>query len=240
MSETAIVEFAAGVPSKRDHKEESAQVARNSVLLEPSLLPLELSAELNDKSPSSRGSKRNSPARMSYRANGTSGAGQQRLPINPPTLIQYEKLRFLIADAPSDRNLIHYVKEFEKYKVTDVVRVCDPTYSIELLEEKNIKIHDWVFGDGEAPPAKIVNDWLDLVERRFGNGEDEGSTIACHCVAGLGRAPVLIAIALIEAGMKPLDSVEYIRKQRRGAINKKQLKYIESYKRRSKKSCIIC
>lgn len=35
--------------------------------------------------------------------------------------------------------------------------------------------------------------------------------IAVHCVAGLGRAPVLVAIALIEAGMKFEDAVEMIR-----------------------------
>jgi protein tyrosine phosphatase type 4A len=59
-------------------------------------------------------------------------------------------------------------------------------------------------------------------------------------VAGLGRAPVLVAMALIEAGMAPLDSVIYIRERRRGAINARQLKYLEAYKKRSReKSCII-
>lgn len=50
--------------------------------------------------------------------------------------------------------------------------------------------------------------------------------IAIHCVAGLGRAPVLVAIALIEYGMESLQAVEFIRQQRRGAINKKQLDYL--------------
>ncbi|CAJ0756365.1 18551_t:CDS:2, partial [Entrophospora sp. SA101] len=39
--------------------------------------------------------------------------------------------------------------------------------------------------------------------------------------------PVLVAIALIEAGMSPLDSVAFIRERRRGVINNRQLKYIE-------------
>ncbi len=41
--------------------------------------------------------------------------------------------------------------------------------------------------------------------------ENVGPCIAVHCVAGLGRAPVLVAIALIEAGMKYEDAVEMIR-----------------------------
>ncbi|CAG8456423.1 4922_t:CDS:2 [Ambispora gerdemannii] len=115
--------------------------------------------------------------------------GSLRSPINPPTLIEHKNYRFLIADAPSNNNLQLYIQEFEKYNVTDVVRVCDPTYHSAPLEQREIKIHDWVFGDGEAPPSNIVHDWLDLVEKRFGKDvdSDRRPTIACHCVAGLGR-----------------------------------------------------
>jgi len=69
-------------------------------------------------------------------------------------------------------------------------------------------------------------------------------TIAVHCVAGLGRAPVLVCVALIEyCNFSPLDAVDYVRKRRRGAINARQLKFIESYKPRMKNNkdkCIIC
>lgn len=52
-------------------------------------------------------------------------------------------------------------------------------------------------------------------------------------MAGLGRAPVLVAIAMIEQGMEPLDAVQAIRAKRRGAINARQLHYLEhTYKRR--------
>ncbi|ORX97972.1 phosphatases II [Basidiobolus meristosporus CBS 931.73] len=161
--------------------------------------------------------------------------------INPPTLVEYKNLRFVIADAPSDNNLPLYLKEFEKYHVIDVVRVCEPTYSKEPLERKNIAVHDWSYPDGDAPPLNIVNNWMDLVKKRFGSDdESDNHSIAIHCVAGLGRAPVLVAIALIEYGMAPLDSVSFIRERRRGAINNKQLRYLESYKRRTKsEKCTI-
>lgn len=65
-----------------------------------------------------------------------------------------------------------------------------------------------------------------------------GKTIAVHCVAGLGRAPVLVAIALVEyAGYDPVDAVSFIRKYRRGSINEKQLQYLEQYTRQNKSGC---
>ncbi|KAI9472358.1 MAG: protein-tyrosine phosphatase-like protein [Benjaminiella poitrasii] len=181
---------------------------------------------------------------------GTTGGAVRPL-INTPTYIEYNGLRFLIVDAPSSNNLPLYLKEFERWNVTDVVRCCEATYPKEPLNEKDIQVHDFVFADGEAPPGPIVDAWLQLIETRFKQGNDADNNnedkaaikpcIATHCVAGLGRAPVLVAIALIEDGMQPLDAVSYIRERRRGAINKKQLKYIESYKPRSKSSrCIIC
>lgn len=72
----------------------------------------------------------------------------------------------------------------------------------------------------------IVRDWLRLVTRLVDHNNEE-KTIAVHCVAGLGRAPVLVAIALIElAGMEGLDAVEYVRDRRPGAFNKAQIAYL--------------
>ncbi|KAG0749600.1 hypothetical protein G6F57_003484 [Rhizopus arrhizus] len=164
--------------------------------------------------------------------------------INPPTYIEHNGLRFLIVDAPSSNNLPLYLK---RWNVTDVVRCCEATYPKEPLNENNIQVHDFVFADGEAPPAAIVDAWLQLINDRFLTDEqtlaDDNALLPCiaiHCVAGLGRAPVLVTIALIEDGMQSLDAVAYIRERRRGAINKKQLRYIETYKPRSKRSkCII-
>ncbi|WP_411027318.1 protein-tyrosine phosphatase family protein, partial [Salmonella sp. s54925] len=88
---------------------------------------------------------------------------------------------------------------------------------MEPLRKEGISVLDWPFDDGAAPPQEIVEEWLNLIKIRF--QDKTGSCIAVHCVAGLGRAPVLVAIALIEAGMKYEDAVDFIRRHRRGAIN---------------------
>ena len=40
-----------------------------------------------------------------------------------------------------------------------------------------------------------------------------------------------MAIALIEEGMDPMESIAFIRKHRRGAINKQQIAYLEKYRK---------
>ena len=47
--------------------------------------------------------------------------------------------------------------------------------------------------------------------------------IAVHCLAGLGRAPYLVAIACIESGNESnIDVLEFIRKYRKHAYNSTQ------------------
>lgn len=52
-----------------------------------------------------------------------------------------------------------------------------------------------------------------------------------HCVAGLGRAPFFVAIALVNHGCTPLNSIELIRKNRPGSFNLKQANFILEFKK---------
>lgn len=122
------------------------------------------------------------------------------------------------------------------------MRVCQPTYSKERIQNHGIEVLDWEFSDGHPPPDVIVEKWLALIKDYFwvantaaaitttGNSGKASTTekqvirkgqqqaavnekaIAIHCVSGLGRAPVLVGLALLEAGMNCEDVIFLIRK----------------------------
>lgn len=153
-------------------------------------------------------------------------------------VVEYGACEFLICDSPSNSSLPLYTKEFIQHNVTDVVRVCEPSYEADNLRDSGIELHDWPFADGSAaPPPTVLAAFLNLVDRRAREAKlsSEGrnvATICVHCVAGLGRAPLLVALALIEMGMRQLEAVEFVRSKRRGAFTTRQLSYINSYKSR--------
>ncbi|KAM9255970.1 protein tyrosine phosphatase type IVA 2 isoform 1-T1 [Cariama cristata] len=126
-----------------------------------------------------------------------------------PVEITYENMRFLITHNPTNATLGKFIEELKKYGVTTLVRVCDATYDQAPIEKEGIQVLDWPFDDGAPPPNQIVDDWLNLLKTKF--REEPGCCVAVHCVAGLGRAPVLVALALIECGMKYEDAVQFIR-----------------------------
>lgn len=162
------------------------------------------------------------------------------------TVLSHGGMRFLITDAPNVEEMDTYKALLAKHNVHHVVRVCEPTYDDEVFRGSDFKFHDWPSPDGVAPPADIIQMWLKLVnfvfpERRSSDSGDEvntdcGETIAIHCRHGLGRAPVLVAVALIESGLESDEAVGLIRAKRRGAININQLQFLQQYVRTPKEN----
>ncbi|KAI8870734.1 phosphatases II [Ramicandelaber brevisporus] len=140
--------------------------------------------------------------------------------------------------------------------VTGIIHQSD--YDTTLLELNGINVVDSIrINDGTAPPSQTIAAWVELVARRFGfpaslsksssssssssakpvpTSDDKApKAIAIHCVSGIGRAPTLVALALMEYGMDQYDAVERVRKARRGAFNRTQIRFLTEYKSKSLK-----
>lgn len=145
-----------------------------------------------------------------------------------PVEVGYKHMRFLIIHNPDKSGMDEFIGELKKRDIEDVVRVCEPTYDREVLAKQGIQVMDLVFDDGGVPSMEIIDKWVALLKKRFMDTPD--SCVAVHCMAGLGRAPLLVALALMEAGVQYTDAVDNIRAKRRGAINQKQLLFLEKYR----------
>merc|ERR1712129_214020 len=84
---------------------------------------------------------------------------------------------------------------------------CEPTYSEEALIAAKMNVKDLPFPDGHPPSDDIITQWLEVV-----NDENcrRNRPVSVHCVAGLGRAPVLVAIAVIASFYKQLSFIFFI------------------------------
>ncbi|GLD56257.1 protein tyrosine phosphatase type IVA 2-like protein [Lates japonicus] len=108
--------------------------------------------------------------------------------------ISYDCLRFLITHNPTNAQLGRFIEDLKAYGVNTLVRVCAATYDKAPVEQEGIQVLDWPFDDGSAPPDQVVDDWLNLLQTKF--RDEPGCCVAVHCVAGLGRS--WVALALIE------------------------------------------
>jgi protein tyrosine phosphatase type 4A len=85
------------------------------------------------------------------------------------------------------------------------------------------------YPDGQAPSVEVVERWLDLCRTYLAADKGPSPCLAVHCVTGLGRAPVLVALALICYGMEASAALALIRDRRRGSINAAQEEFLQEY-----------
>ena len=108
------------------------------------------------------------------------------------------------------------------------------------------------FPDGRVPNGNIIKRFMNLVEETFKSQKGEKLTqetdesdpkcIAIHCIAGLGRyaivyiyiyiyrAPVIVAIALIENNTPNIKAIQHIRSIRKSSFNNSQTDFLLRYK----------
>jgi protein tyrosine phosphatase type 4A len=145
--------------------------------------------------------------------------------LNNPSMteIRFKHLCFLITNSPADENIQSFIETCLKYGVTTLVRVSEKTYDSRPIEAAGIKVYNLEYPDGSAPDSLVRDKWINIVK------ENKTGCIAVHCVHGLGRSPVLVAMALREAGMSRQESIDFVRSRRRGSFNVRQLEFLQNY-----------
>ena len=162
-----------------------------------------------------------------------------------PSPLNFNSMKFLMTRAPDDATMGAYVSELKKHDVTVLVRACEPSYNEKMIREAGIEVVDLSFSDGKAPPKKVIKKWLKLVEMHFKLEDSQSkaledttsgpafeetevtklrpltkSRIGVHCVAGLGRSPLLVVCALIQlGGCTPMEAIKLVRESRPKTLN---------------------
>jgi protein tyrosine phosphatase type 4A len=140
------------------------------------------------------------------------------------THINYGGLNIFIAETPNDSNISIFIKNLIKLNITHVVRLCGPAYNPSPILRAGIYFHDWEFEDGSYPTQELINKWNQLIKLN--------EPVLVHCVAGLGRAPVLATISIIEKKMDQTDAIALMRSKRPQSLNSKQIEWLLEYKPR--------
>ena len=151
--------------------------------------------------------------------------------------INYYKLeignnKFIITNSPSDRNLSDYVKKLKYEETNIIVRLGERRYNEELI--RGIDFIDLYIEDGSIPNEDTINIFLNIVRKN--------RTIAIHCISGLGRAPMMVVIAMIIIyKKKELDSIISVRQMIPNSLNTKQINFLKNDLRKIRdKNCFRC
>ncbi len=140
-------------------------------------------------------------------------------------------IRFLITDCPQPTNTADYLDFLKGHQVCTLFRLCEPSaYDPSTLIQGGIDVvDDCRFEDGKTPPADALQTYRQKLKDLLDAVHDDKNkiTVALHCISGVGRAPVLAAVGILDyTKLSPDEVVDRIRKARRGAFNKLQLNWL--------------
>ena len=152
---------------------------------------------------------------------------------NPLSVVEFNKGSFVIFDTPTNHNIDLYIREFKKLNITHVVRLCEATYDKQKILSAGMELTELLFSEESLPPPRNV---LSTWRRIINNVSEGGGNVGVHCMSGLSRAPLLVAIYLIDNGMEASEAINLIQSKRNGAITSTQRNWLLNYK----KHCTIC
>lgn len=158
------------------------------------------------------------------------------------SLIHTTFVDFLLIDRPNKDNILEFNKILVKNNVNYIISILD-----ELEAEGEIGVCEMFkqlrFADGSPPPTSIIDEFNKFISAC--KSLHDRPAIAIYCRSSYGRAPCLIALEMINTNILSdrMDIITYIRDNRKGCFNTKQIGWILTYKlpqdKHSKKCCII-
>ncbi|KAF4671215.1 Protein tyrosine phosphatase type IVA 1 [Perkinsus chesapeaki] len=170
-------------------------------------------------------------------------AGTYNYLVSPkgPTLVtggDSGRFKMVICEAPTHENaraVALYLKN--RFGVTDLIRVSsdnDSRYPRGAFEELEIALHDLPFADGCSPPEWVIEDFMEILDSSLYKKKcatAKPPCVAIHCISGLGRSPVMVALGLIEReNMEPTDALRLVRQLRSSrCFTKEQSAFLHGY-----------
>ena len=116
---------------------------------------------------------------------------------------------------------------FKKKKIKHWFICCEMDSSLDYFKNNNIELHSIEWEDGQPPPEESYNKFLEYF---LNSSKPKDEFIAVACKHGYGRAPTIGAIALIESGFSPVQTLTWFREIDSHFITEKQKKFLLSYK----------
>lgn len=165
-----------------------------------------------------------------------------------------------LTGSPKSASIGEFSRFMKDKAVTDVFCFCEPEYDRSVFQDDGFNYHNLEFPDGSTPEQDLLDTFDQIfdqiVEHSIGKttsniqqknksekGVQHDIVINMHCQSGMGRAPTMLAYLMItRCGFENIDTIDHIRKHRKGTFNKKQIDWIINTKLKissKKASCIL-
>ena len=129
-----------------------------------------------------------------------------------PNIITFNYSKFIISHYPSILDMQKYIYTLTKYNTKYLVKLCYNTECSEYLPDNNYfericKNNGIVFihmpkKDGEVPNKEQFQTWKEICDKTFIGNKSKNvcdfETVGVFCMSGLGRAPTITALYLID------------------------------------------
>jgi protein-tyrosine phosphatase len=143
--------------------------------------------------------------------------------------------KFITSSMPLENEINEFINILQQNSINLVINLTETSsYNKEKIKNANIDYLHFPIQDGTCPTDEQIKKLITFLDRY--------NSIAFHCTAGFGRAPLLLAISLIILyDYKPVDIIEKIRNLNQRAFNTTQIEYLYNFKRKKYISgkCII-